>query len=156
MQVGGVSIHVVRSLSGGVSVEKLREFAPYFRVANATANPNSKFDSELQYHIKHLQLLDTSNRKTAKTSKTDQFLPLMILGESQSECKFLDTLYKLGTDALPFIMLKHLALHTKRSLACTGIGLAQIIGPHLRADTLYVLEEDAIWRMHSLLRDCRI
>ena len=54
-----------------------------------------------------------------------------------------DTLARLGTDALALTLLRRMTLRAKRAAACSCRGLRTLIAPHLRAATLHVLAEDA-------------
>ena len=64
---------------------------------------------------------------------------------ASSECVALlvDTLARLGTDALALTLLPRMTLRAKRAAACSCQGLRALIAPHLRAATLHVLAEDA-------------
>ena len=64
---------------------------------------------------------------------------------ASSECVALlvDTLARLGTDALALTLLRRMTLRAKRAAACSCRGLRTLIAPHLRAATLHVLAEDA-------------
>jgi len=54
-----------------------------------------------------------------------------------------DTLERLGTDALSLALLLRITLRDKRAAACSCRGLRSLIAPHLRSATLHVLAEDA-------------
>ena len=71
--------------------------------------------------------------------------PLTAELPASSECVALlvDTLARLGTDALALTLLRRMTLRAKRAAACSCRGLRTLIAPYLRAATLHVLAEDA-------------
>ena len=71
--------------------------------------------------------------------------PLTAELPASSECVALlvDTLARLGADALALTLLRRMTLRAKRAAACSCRGLRTLIAPHLRAATLHVLAEDA-------------
>ena len=62
---------------------------------------------------------------------------------SEPVALLVDTLARLGTDALSLTLLPRMTLRAKRTAACSCRGLRTLIAPHLRSATLHVLAEDA-------------
>ena len=74
-----------------------------------------------------------------------KFKPLTAELPASSEfgALLVDTLARLGTDALLLTLLRWMTLRDKRAATCSCRGLRTLIAPHLRSATLHVLAEDA-------------
>ena len=74
-----------------------------------------------------------------------KFKPLTAELPASSEfgALLVDTLARLGTDALLLTLLRWMTLRDKRAASCSCLGLRTLIAPHLRSATLHVLAEDA-------------